>query len=193
MANETEVEVEEPLDLPEVMEGEEDFTDWQAEAKKLQDKAIAQRERTKLLKQQLTEAKGQVKEAVDKLAPPKEESVKTGELDETQLDYLDLKGISEDEDIKIIEDIVKKTGQTVRQALKDEYVISKLESNKEKREVKDATPSSTKRTGKGQTNDVALAVARFHQTGELPDDFELAAAVTNAVADKNNVNKPSWH
>ena len=49
--NQEEVEVN--LDLPEIKEGEEDTTDWKAEATKLREKAIAQRERTKALKDQL--------------------------------------------------------------------------------------------------------------------------------------------
>ena len=118
---------------------------------------------------------------------------KSNELDETHLAYLELKGISEDDDIKVIERHINRTGESVREALKDDYIISKLAANKEKREVKDATPSSTKRSGSGQSNDVASALAKFEQTGELPQDFKLASAVTNAVIDKANKNKPSWH
>ena len=121
-----------------------------------------------------------------------EKQSRTGELSETQLDYLELKGISEDTDLKIIERHVQRTGETVREALKDEYVIAKLEANKEKRDVKDATPSSTRRTGAGQTTDVAQALAKFEQTGQLPDDFELATKVTNKIADRGT-NKPAWH
>lgn len=127
---------------------------------------------------------------VEKTAPSKTET--KAELDETQLDYLDLKGITESEDITIIENIVKKTGMTVRQALKDDYVLSKLDANKADRDVKSATPSSTKRGG-SQTNDVASALAKFDQTGELPDDFTLRSEVINATVERNNTNKPSWH
>jgi len=117
----------------------------------------------------------------------------TGELDETALDYLDLKGVSEAEDIKIIEDIVKKTGMTVRQALKDDYVQTKLTANKVKREVEDATPSAGKRGGGSQATDIASAVEKFERTGVLPDDFELKSKVINAAVAKSSTNKPSWH
>lgn len=117
---------------------------------------------------------------------------KTGDLDETQLDYLDLKGISESEDVSLVEGIVKKTGMTVRQALKDEYVQAKLIANKASREVKSATPSATRRGG-NQTNDIASALAKFEQTGELPDDYTLRSAVVNAKVSSSNTNKPSWH
>lgn len=180
-----EVEVEETLDLPEVEEGQEDTTDWKAEAQKLREKAIAQRERTKMLKQQLADAKKAAESRVDS-------QPKTGELDETQMDYLDLKGISEDEDIKVIEAVMKRTGDSLRQVLKDDYVISKLASNKAKREVQDATPSNTKRGG-GQAGTLESAIAKFESTGKLPEDYEMATKVVNALADRSNSNKPAWY
>lgn len=192
--NEESTEVEETLDLPELKEGEEDTTDWKAEAKKLQDKAIAQRERTKTLKQQLKDKET----AIATLAGTKKaDTSKTDGLDETALDYLDLKGISESEDIKAIESIIKKTGMTVREALKDEYVVAKLDANKKAREVKEATPSATKRTGNSGGNDLATAIAKYEQSGYSPDtlptDFKLRLAVVNAVATATKTNKPSWH
>lgn len=134
---------------------------------------------------------------IDRKAEEKAEVLvkqKTGELDETQLDYLDLKGISESEDIKVLEGIMQKTGMTVRQALKDDYVIKKLEYNKAQREVKEATPSSTRRSSGGGGNDLSLAIAKYEQSGykELPSDFALRSAVVNAIADRMNPNKPTW-
>src|SRR3990167_5403362 len=110
-------------------------------------------------------------------APKPEEAVETaqqlkakaGELSETQLDYLDLKGVTDESDIDVIQKVMQRTGQTVRQALGDEYVASKLAANKAKRDVLSATPSGTKRSG-GQVGDIASAVAKFRETGILPDD-----------------------
>lgn len=184
-------EVEEPLDLPEVDEGEEDTTDYKAKAKELSEKAIKQRERTKALKQELAATKKAVELALGTQKPPVQKT--TGELDETQLDYLDLKGITESEDIDVIQRIMAKTGQTVRQALKDDYVQAKLAELKAARDVKDATPSSTRRTGQGPVDGLELAIAKFEQTGVLPTDFALRSAVINAKVEKENTNKPAWH
>lgn len=160
---------------------EDDKTDYKALAKK--NAGIAKRALTKLKK--ANEPKEEPK--VAKTEP----KAQTEGLDETQLDYLDLKGITEDEDVQVIESVVKKTGMTVRQALKDEYVVKKLESQKEQREVKDATPSSTKRTGQtGGT--LEAAIAKFERDGTLPDDFKLRSEVVNAVVDKKNGNKANW-
>ncbi len=190
--NEGAAEVEETLDLPEVAEGEEDTTDWKGEAQKLRDKAIAQRATTKALKEQLKEAKTAVEAA--KAPKQTQDPSKADGLDDNALDFLDVKGITEDEDIKVIEDIVKKTGMTARQALKDDYVQAKLTANKAKRDVKEATPSSTKRSGGNQTSDLATAIAKYEASGykELPKDFALRSAVVNAIADKQNPNKPAW-
>ena len=181
--------VEESLDLPEVVEGEDDTTDYKAEALKLRDKAIAQRERTKALKKELSDTK----RAVEIAAGIKKEPtpVKTDELSETQLDYLDLKGVTEAEDIDVIQKVVQRTGQTVRQALGDEYVISKLAANKGKRDVQNATPSNMKRAG-GQVGDVASAAAKFKETGILPEDRALANAVVDSIAKAGNDRLPPW-
>lgn len=127
----------------------------------------------------------------DDSKPEPKKSESTSGLDETQLDYLDLKGISDSDEIDIIQKVVAKTGQTVRQALKDDYVIAKLESLRADKSVKNATPSSTKRGG-NQSNDVATALAKFEQTGELPNDYALKTQVVNALVDKGNSNKPAW-
>ena len=132
-------------------------------------------------------------------APKPEEAVETaqklkattGELSETQLDYLDLKGVTEAEDIDVIQKVMQRTGQTVRQALGDDYVISKLAVNKGKRDVQNATPSNTKRAG-GHVGDVASAVAKFKETGILPEDRQLADAVVDSIAKANNDRLPHW-
>lgn len=165
-------------------------TDWKAEAEKA--RGIAKRALTKLKKL------GEVKkvEAEAPVIPAKKDAQNAGGLDETQLDYLDLKGVTADEDVKIIEDIVKKTGQTVRQALKDDYVVAKLKANQDARAVKDATPGSTKRSGSGTGDSLELAVAKYEQSGynpaNLPSDFALRTQVINAIADKSSQNQPSW-
>lgn len=184
MENEEVKPVEVVEEVEEVETPEADLTpetDWEAEAKKA--RGIVQRLRTKLTK--ATEKKVEEKSVVQ----PKP---KTGGLDEMQLDYLDLKGISDSEDVAVIEGIVKKTGMTVRQALKDDYVLSKLEANKKTREVQNATPGASNR-GTSQPNNLAAAIAKFERTGELPTDFALRTQIVNSIADSGRGNKPSWH
>jgi len=179
-------EVEEVYDVEETeyTDPTEDVSELKARIQKLEEKRIADRERNKITRQEIAKLKRATAPAP---------SNPTGELDETQLDYLDLKGVTADEDIQVIESVVKRTGMTVRQALKDEYVQGKLDANKARREVKDATPSSNKRSGSGQANDLSLAIAKFEQSGVLPDDFALRSQVVNAISDRSSRNKPVWH
>src|SRR3990167_315755 len=163
MTEKNQEEVEVDLDLPETKEGEEDTTDWKAEATKLREKAIAQRERTKSLKEQLKTITAEKEKKVE-ITPVKP----TGELDDTQLDYLDLKGYTEDEDIAVIKSIMQKTGQTVRQALKDDYVIAKLKDLKVARDVKNATPTATKRSGQQASDNEDYWFQKYEASGELP-------------------------
>lgn len=123
----------------------------------------------------------------EKVAP----QAKTGELDETQLGYLELNGVSEDEDIKVIEDVMKKTGQTVRLALKDDYVQAKLKVNKDKRDLQNATPGASKRGGV-QMENIDAAVEKFKATGELPKDFELRTKIIDTATAKDDLHTPPW-
>ncbi len=186
--------VEEEALIEENLEALDESTDWKAKAEELERKrredGIKQRERSKALKQQLAEAKRLADEAKKPQETPSQP--KTGELDETQLDYLDLKGITEDEDISIIKKAMKTGELTLRQALKDEYVVEKLKANKDNRDNKAATPTSTKR-GAAQESSLDGAVAKYERTGELPSDFDLRKKVVNAMYQKNNRNKPAWH
>lgn len=186
--------------------GESIETETEATSTETVDVATLQKERDELaqtnrqLFERAKKAEGFVK--VDGKwvkAPKAEEAVETaqqlkakaGELSETQLDYLDLKGVTDEDDIAVIQKVMQRTGQTVRQALGDDYVVQKLAANKAKRDVQSATPSSTKRAG-AQTGDVAAAAAKFKETGVLPEDRALADAVVDSIAKAGNDRLPPW-
>lgn len=129
----------------------------------------------------------------DKVESPHKALGNLGELDDTQLGYLELRGITEEEDISIIRTVMNKTGQTLRQTLKDDYVVQKLKDARMEREVKAATPANApKRVGQTSTNDVDYWLYRNERTGELPKDFETRAKVIEAKERKFGVNQPSW-
>lgn len=131
--------------------------------------------------------------AEEAIATAQKLEAKTGELSETQLDYLDLKGITNEEDIAIIQKVMQRTGKTVREALADDYVTSKLAEAQKTREVQNAMPSSSKRTGQTETNDVDFHLARYEQTGELPKDFAMRSKVIEAKELRLSDNIPPWH
>ena len=116
----------------------------------------------------------------------------TNELNDTQLNYLDVKGIYESEDVKVIETFVRNTGKNVREAFRDDYVIAKLASNNTAREIQVAMPSDNKRGG-NQSGDLASALAKYEATKLLPTDFKERSEVIDAFLSKGNgSNKPSW-
>lgn len=184
-------DIDTSVDNEEVVETEVESSEEAAETAEPQEES-AQELKARLQRAEKKIEKMKLDAKVEKKVEQKVQEKNTGDLDETQLDYLDLKGISEDEDVKVIQDIVKKTGMTVRQAFKDDYVTSKLEANKNAREVKAATPSSTKRAG-NQSDGFDTALARFEKDGTLPDDFELRKKVVNAKYRAERGNQPSWH
>jgi len=177
---ETEIELEPEEETPEADLTPE--TDWEAEAKKA--RGIAQRLRTKL-------TKAEEKKVVVEATKPVKEVPKTGELDETQLDYLDLKGVTDADEIDIIQKVIAKTGQTVRQALKDEYVVSKLDALRKDKEVKGATPSSTKRGGNNATDDENYWFQKYEQDGKLPENMPkgMDIKLVNRKASQGDVRK----
>lgn len=182
--DDAEIEVEET-------ETEAETTEDTTEAPKTEKPKETPQQKKARLERQLSKVRKELGEDVEDKKPAPARKPSDG-LDETALTFLDLKGVSEPEDIALIEKVVAKTGQTVREALKDEYVASKLEANKKAREVKDATPSGTKRAA-ATTGSLDAAIAKFERTQELPDDFTLRSQVVDALINRGSSNKPPWH
>lgn len=183
-----EIEQDEIIEDTEVEELDEETEEVKETPKETPEAKLARIEReAKQLRKKLGKEEPEPKAKVE----AKKESKPDG-LDDTQLDYLDLKGISDQDDIDLIEKIMNRTGQSVREVLKDDYVQSKLESSKKAREVKDATPSGTKRSG-NQTSDASAIIAKFEATGQMPDDFDARQVVVDFLVKKDKSNAPSWH
>lgn len=117
---------------------------------------------------------------------------KRAELDDTQLDYLDLKGINDPDEIDLVKGVMQKTGQSLRQVLKDEYVLNKLNNLRRERELQDATPGATQRGGTAGDS-IEYWLNRYESTGQLPKDFKLRSEVINRKVERENGNKPLWH
>jgi hypothetical protein len=151
-------------------------------------KARLQRAEKKIEKMKLD---AKVEKKVEKIV----EKTNTGELDETSLLWLEVKGIKTDDpdELKLVEDWRKDSGKDVRAIHASKIFQSELKALRDEKELKDATPSNTKRSGGSGGTDVATALAKYEATGTLPDDFKLRTAVVNAKIAKDNTNKPAWH
>jgi hypothetical protein len=171
--NETELDLDLEVETPEEAPVEE------KPERSLEDKLTYHQKQAEKLKKKLG------------VAEEKPESKSTGKLDETQLDYLDLKGISEEEDIKVIETVMKNTGKSLRDTLKDDYVVSTLNDNQSTRNVRNAIPGSSKRAGI-ESNSVDYYLNKFKSTGQLPQDFETRSKVVDALTAESNNKVPGF-
>ena len=125
-------------------------------------------------------------------ARKKPEAKESDELSDAQYAYLAAKGIEDEDDVDFIHTQMKKWDKTLREVLKDEDVQTKLKGIRIERDVKKAMPASTKRAGSGGTDNLDYWTAKYDQTGELPDDFDLRTAVIDAKVAKSSPNRPPW-
>jgi hypothetical protein len=178
MANEeTTPEVEEIPDLQEeTPEGEEDTTDWKAEALKLH--GIAKRYKTRLDKVKVVpdEPKPEVKPE-PKPEPAKEQGLST--VDTIAIIKADVPA----EDIPEVENYAKFRGISISEALKTTVIKTLLAEKKEQRETAEATNTrTTRRSPSKLTEEQVLEKA---EKGEYPQDpAELAKSRTAKLRSK---------
>lgn len=170
MANTNEEpEVEEVDNLPEVEEGQEDTTDWKAEALKYQ--GIAKRLKTKSERVAVEEPQ---KSSV------KPDKVESGELDYGQKAFLIANGVKgADENALVQAEIAKyREGTSLDSILESIDFQAKLKDLRETKTTNEAIPRGTKRTGQSTKDSVDYWVAK----GELPpaSERELRTQVVNA-------------
>jgi hypothetical protein len=178
MANENEdVGVEEIDELPEVEEGQDDTTDYKAEAQKYQ--GIAKRYQTKLKKMSERPAEKQEEQTPE----PKP---KSDELDYGQKAFLVANDIKAQDEIKLVQAVMKDTGKSLEQVLESKYFQAEIKEMREKKQTDDATPSKSNRSNNSAKNDVDYWIAK----GELPDDVELRRKVVNARIDRDSKKNP---
>ena len=161
-------------DLPgDVKEGEKDETDWKAIAQK--NHGIAQRYKTKLEKAK-DNKDGEGKPNSDKKGD--KETPKTEVLDRMDKAILRVEKITSEEEIGLVESIMKDTGKTLEQVLESKYFQSELKEMRELKASEDATPTGTKRANNSARDTVDYWIAK----GELPpaSQPELRQKVVNA-------------
>jgi len=180
MTNENEdVVVEEIDELPEVEEGQDDTTDYKAEAQKFQ--GIAKRYQTKLKKLSEKPAEQSVEKATTEQPKPKSD-----ELDYGQKAFLVANDIKAQDEIKLVQAVMKDTGKSLEQVLESKYFQAEIKEMREKKQTDDATPSKSNRSNNSAKNDVEYWIAK----GELPDDVELRRKVVNARIDRDSKKNP---
>lgn len=175
-----ESEVEETLDLPEVEEGQEDTTDWKAEAKKLQEKAIKQRENTKTLKAKIKELTPAEKKAETVQA-------KSGDLDNGQKALLVAYGVKGTDEIALAKSWMQRTGDDIDVMISDDIFTAKLGALREAKASQAAVPTGTKRSNVSIKDSVEYNLEQYEtgkiQLSDLP--FEARSKVLAAKMKKD--------
>ena len=175
---------EEELELPEVAEGEEDTTDWKELALKQQ--GINKRNKTKgkKIKEEFEEYKKNNPSKEPEKSELKKEEKKSDEITLSTGDkallksYKDIKGADE---LALCENWINKYQSTLEEMLEDEVFEAKLGKLREAKKVKEATPSSSKRSVGSDNTAVDFWLNK--PFGEVPQ--ELKAQVLNARLEKD--------
>jgi len=112
------------------------------------------------------------------------DSSKPNDLDYGEKAYLrsalDLKGADE---LQLAKEFKGKYGMSVEEMESDSLFMSKLSGLREARESTAAIPKGTKRAGQTGVTDVDIAVAKYRDSGELPQDFKTRTAVVNKMVE----------
>ena len=137
--------VEETTEEPTEESEEETTVDWEARALKAE--------------RAIEKSKKKAKDAPKKEAPAADDAV---------LSRLETRGVMEADDQNYVLRFAKAEGISPIEALSDPIVIDRMKANEKARTSVDATPRSNNRANTTQ-DEVAVAVKKYEQSGELPD------------------------
>ena len=162
-------------ELPEVVEGEEDNTDWKALA--LKNQGIAKRLKTKLEKKE--EIKD-VEEPKAKLKKKKSVSKEKG-FDYAQKAFMKVNDVTSKE-YPLVQDIMDATGKDLDEVLESKYFRAEQKELREAEASADAIPDGTKRSAQTSRDKVDYWLAK----GEMPpaDQVQLRRDYVNAKLKK---------
>ena len=107
---------------------------------------------------------------------------KPSDLDYGQLALLRTEGIKGSGELALFKEIMAETGKGVLDVMDSNYFKSRLAEFREAQESINAIPKGKGRSGQTGVTDVDLAVAKYQETGKLPDDFATRNAVVNKIA-----------
>lgn len=120
-----------------------------------------------------------------------EDKSKSEDLDYGQKAFLRSYDIKGSDELQLAKDWQKRTGDTLDAMVEDEIFIAKLNGLREARASANAIPKGTKRSSSGNAvGEFEMALAKFNDTGELPQSFELRSKVLNHATQNSSANSP---
>lgn len=115
-------------------------------------------------------------------AEVKSENSKPNEFTDGQLAILRADGFRKKGEIAIAQEYVN-TGKSLLDVLENKHFLNDIADFRASQESADAIPKGKGRPGQTGTTDIDLAVAKFKETGVLPDDFETRVKVKNVLVE----------
>lgn len=113
---------------------------------------------------------------------------RSSELDLGAIAYLNsMVGLKGKDEIALAREYIA-SGKEVLDLAENKFFKQDLQSLREARESADAIPKGKGRSGQTGVTDVDVAVAKFKETGKMPDDFKTRVAIKNKLVEeeKNN-------
>lgn len=189
MIQENHNETEENFDLPETEEGQDDTTDWKAEATKLKEKAIRQREQTKALKAKLKEFEPKPQ---DKNAEKKPDDMLLERLDKMALKVA---GINEADEVELFNKWKEQTGREADDIVGNEIFTKELGSLRTSKANLAATSEiagGQDTSGGAKSNaDYWIAKATKGDDGNLRFPEDTPKELYSKILDKMAANEPA--
>lgn len=166
--------VEDTEDVEDIEDTE--TTDWKAEAEKLREKAIVQREKTKALKAELAKLS----------TPPAVENKQ--EIDYAKRAYIRSEGIVGDE-VSLVENWAKDTGKKIEDIIANPRFQAELKDFREAKVTKEAVPVGSKRSAPSAQNTPEYWIAKGETPPNTPENRKLRQDIVNAkIAAEKPVN-----
>ena len=107
---------------------------------------------------------------------------KPNELDYGQLALLRTEGIKGSGELALFKEVMAETGKGVLDVMDSNYFKSRLTDLRESQASADAIPRGKNRSGQPDTTNTDFAVAKYKDSGALPDDFKARVAVIKQIA-----------
>ena len=117
-----------------------------------------------------------------------------GESDEPNYDklaYLEVKGVTNSDDQKVVKDEAKRLNLPLTEILEMEHIKGKLKTAKEQREAENSMPDKSGKSGVDSKGTVEHWVDKKNEDGSLatPKDIKLANEVIDARMNQSSDNK----
>ena len=103
------------------------------------------------------------------------------EIDYGKKAYLKAFGIQGADELELVKSEINRSGLELDELVSNEYFMGKIKTLRDAKESANAIPKGKNRSGQTGITDVDVAVAKYNESGELPQDFTTRNKVIDAI------------